>query len=547
MKIFKHISAFAIAALAMLSLASCDEYLDTLPDDRAELDTPEKVRLLFVSAYPGSTMNLINEISSDNVGDNGRGYSSSVLVEELYKFEDVSEEGNDSPYNVWNGFYGSVATVNQGLEALDKMEDTPEIRAIRAEGKLIRAYSMFQLATVFCMAWDPAKADQYLGLPYPLVPEQDINTQYERGTLRQLYEAINKDIEEALPDVDDGIYNIKKYHFNRAAAYAFAARFNLYYLNYEKAIQYATQALGTDPTTVMRNYDGYRDLGRTDFGNKWIRSEEDANLLIIAAYSSSCRYLAWGTSARFNHNSAMASYETYWVAMPWGSGSDANTVIYANKLYGTNQAVYYPSAEEQFEYTDKVAGIGYAHIVDPVFTGDMTILDRAEALTLSGRYDEAVRDINTWITTHCVEEKNGAVRPIVDVDSISRFVERIDYAPRQPDGDRDRTMRKQFHPQGFTVQAGTMENMLQFILHMRRLESMAHGTRFYDVKRYGIEFTHFVSGSDPIYFIAGDLRGAVQIPQTVIAAGLEANPRMSKEEFDAYIEATTPKVEEEEE
>jgi hypothetical protein len=67
------------------------------------------------------------------------------------------------------------------------------------------------------------------------------------------------------------------------------------------------------------------------------------------------------------------------------------------------------------------------------------------------------------------------------------------------------------------------------------------------VKRYGIEFTHFVSGSDPIYFIAGDLRGAVQIPQTVIAAGLEANPRMSKEEFDAYIEATTPKVEEEEE
>ena len=48
MKIYKHISAFALAALAMLSLASCDDYLDTLPDDRAEIDTEEKARQLTV-------------------------------------------------------------------------------------------------------------------------------------------------------------------------------------------------------------------------------------------------------------------------------------------------------------------------------------------------------------------------------------------------------------------------------------------------------------------------------------------------------------------
>ena len=66
------------------------------------------------------------------------------------------------------------------------------------------------------------------------------------------------------------------------------------------------------------------------------------------------------------------------------------------------------------------------------------------------------------------------------------------------------------------------------ILHLRRLETMFQGLRFYDLKRYGIEYTHFIDPADhidPITFKAGDLRGAVQLPQAVINAGVEANPR----------------------
>lgn len=49
--------------------------------------------------------------------------------------------------------------------------------------------------------------------------------------MKELYAKINKDIEEALPLVNDGIYKVPKYHFNKKAAYSFAARFNLYYKN----------------------------------------------------------------------------------------------------------------------------------------------------------------------------------------------------------------------------------------------------------------------------------------------------------------------------
>lgn len=552
----KKIYQMFVMGLGVLALSSCNDYLDKLPDDRAELNTEQKVTQLLVSAYPTVNNHVIMELSSDNVGDNGRSYSSPVICDDLYKFKDTTEESWETPYTVWNGFYQSVATANESLYAISTMGSGPEFKAAMAEAKLIRAFSMFQLAVTFCMSWDEAKADQYLGLPYPLIPEQDINTQYERGTLRQLYEAINKDIEEALPDIElaSQRYKIPKYHFNTKAAYAFAARFNLYYNKLDKAIQYASVVLGNDPTAVMRNYDPYRDLGRADFANKWIRSDEEANLLLLISNSISSRYLSGGYSHRWVHNSTITSYETYWVTMPWGDGSDANSIIYANKLYGTNQCVSFPEYHEEFEYTDKVAGIGYPHVVESAFTGDMTILERAEAYALSGRLNEAVQDINTWIGTHCKDKYEGnqlkqAAPGILTVADIVAFVSKLDYAKRNPEGNRDRSMRKHMHPQGFTIDAegSDQECLLQFILHMKRLETLYHGLRFMDIKRYGIEYAHPMAGESPFYFIRGDIRGAIQLPQAVITAGLEANPRPTAEEIDKFVQDTESEYANEEE
>ena len=49
--------------------------------------------------------------------------------------------------------------------------------------------------------------------------------------------------------------------------------------------------------------------------------------------------------------------------------------------------------------------------------------------------------------------------------------------------------------------------------------------RWNDIKRYGIEYSHARSGKADDELLVNDPRRAVQIPQEVIAAGLEANPR----------------------
>lgn len=522
MKNFKYIALSLVTALA---LTSCNDYLDKLPDDRAEVNTESKVNDLLVSAYPSCVNCLVNEMCTDNVTDNGRSYSTSVLKDELYRFGDITDESNDSPTYLWQVYYASVATANQALLAIEEMGVTETLKAQVAEAKLIRAYSMLQLATTFCMAWNPEKADEYLGLPYPTVPEKSVHNQYERGTLRELYAKINQDIEEALPDVSDTYYTVPKYHFNVKAAYALAARFNLYYMNYEKCVEYASKVLGDAPMSVMRDWAPYEEQAGYDFiGNRYIKTSESANLMLIAAYSVAGRYLCGGSGPRFYHNSAMCSYETVWANAPWGSGSDDNPLYYSNMCYGSNQYVIFPKMIEQFEYTDKVNGTGYPHVVETAFTGDETVLCRAEAYTMLKQYDKAITDMNYWETTHC-RDNDKYTRITLNIDSINSFIEGLDYAPATPETNRDRSMRKQFNPQGFTVSKGTQENLLQTILQMRRLETLYQGLRFYDLKRYGISFTHPISGEDAVVFKAGDLRGAVQLPSDVLQAGLTANPR----------------------
>lgn len=528
----KNLKYIMLSLAVGLSLTSCNDYLDKLPDDRAEVKTESQVKDLLVSAYPSYNNNTIMEMLSDNVSDNGRTYSSTPLKDELYRFQDVDDTGNDSPYKVWNGYYSSVATANQALEYIKEIGGEGSMPALTAEAKLIRAYSMFQLANTFCMAWDPTKADDYMGLPYPTEPAKFIGGQYQRGTLRELYAKINQDIEEALPNVDDNTYSVPKYHFNKKAAYAFAARFNLYYMNYDKCIEYANQVLGSDPTTVMRDFEPYTQFGAQDIGTKYIKSSESANLMLLATYSGEGYYLVYNVYPRFQHNSSVCSYDTFWANAPWGkgSGSDGQKVLlyYANMLYGTNQSVFFPKMMPQMEITDKINQTGYLHVVDPIFTGDETLLCRAEAYALCNdhRYDLAINDINTWIKTHCrAEASDGTKCPVLTEESLNAFMDALDYSPSEIQSWSDLTIRKKLNPQGFTVSAGTEENIINLLLHMRRLETIYQGLRFIDLKRYGIEYSHLVNREEPLLFKAGDKRGAVQLPSDVIQAGLPANPR----------------------
>lgn len=92
-----------------LILAACNDFLDELPDNRTELDTPDKINRLLVSAYPSRSFTRMCEIASDNCDDMGANNpNTSLLLEHNSYWMDMNEAENDSNKNTWQAYYLSL-------------------------------------------------------------------------------------------------------------------------------------------------------------------------------------------------------------------------------------------------------------------------------------------------------------------------------------------------------------------------------------------------------------------------------------------------------
>ena len=76
------------------------------------------------------------------------------------------------------------------------------------------------------------------------------------------------------------------------------------------------------------------------------------------------------------------------------------------------------------------------------------------------------------------------------------------------------------------VISATQLPFINCVLHFRRIETMFDGYRWFDIKRYGIEIEHSIANAAVDKLLYNDERRAIQLPQEVISAGVEANPRL---------------------
>lgn len=511
-----------IALGGALMLSSCDDFLNTLPDNRTEIDSADKMAKMLVSAYPTSTYIMLTEMSSDNAMDNGISYA---LIgqeqEEAYLWQDITTESNDSPKYLWDAHYGAIAAANQVLQQIEEEGSPAAINPHKGEALLCRAYAHFILANLFCMHYDPATAARELGIPYSTRPETEVKPFYERGTLAETYKLIQKDLEDGLPLINDQLYSVPKYHFNVKAAYAFAARFYLYTQQWSKVITAADRVLGTTPTKVLRNWSAITQSASKDVANVYNDPKLACNLMFIPSYSATGYVLgSYTLGERYGQGNAIFTGETaaaYYNdnICPWGR------LAILNQISALETKNNFFKSQVYFEYIDKESGTGYVHYLDIPFRTDETLLCRAEAYAVLGgdeNMDKALADVNLWINTHSTTKSATTLR------EINRFYDGIGYASIE--NTELRSIKKRLNPVGFTVEEGSpQENMLQLILHLRRIELLHDGLRWFDLKRYGIEFAHNRDGNTDIVLKKDDRRRAYQLPQDVISAGLEANPR----------------------
>ncbi len=521
----KHIG-FSILALG-LALTSCDDWLDKLPDNRMELHSPDDVSGLLVSAYPNVHPAYLLEMYSDNTDEcvNPSWTETDRFQSQAYHWEDITETGdNESPQVLWDSHYLAIASANAAIDFIDEQGAPEEYNEQLGEALLCRAYAMFQLSTVFCKAYNPTTASTDLGLPYPLHTESVVGVTYERGTMEELYSKIDADLQRGLPLISSN-YSKPKFHFNTEAANAFAARFYLYKGDFDKAISYATVALGSDPTSKARDWAYYASLGMNQQirPEAWISADEKCNFLLQTVYSE------WGAISgpyiygdKFAHSYRITYDEDIASKGPFGA---ASSVFYQRVWSNTSLAkLFHRKIPYEFEYTDVQAGIGYAHAEYAVFTTEQLLLERAEAYALSGNLQKAVDDYNTIMKIFMKSPKTFTLEQIVEFYNGKEY-----YTPKDP------TVKKHLKKPVYTIGAegSDQEALLQAILHLRRIMELGEGYRMQDVKRYGIVIyrrqtnTSYTISAVTDSLTVDDPRRAIQLPQDVITSGLEPNDRVT--------------------
>lgn len=518
---------FGLCIVALsLGLTSCGDYLDKMPDNRATITTTSDISSILISAYPTAHYAYITEMYSDNIAKeaNPTYTTYNKLEDEAALWRDITyfDPDGDSPYALWEKCYAAIAAANLALESIEKAENKEQLMGQKGEALMCRAYAHWVLASVFCQAYTQTHANTDLGIPYVTKTQESYKDTYTRGTLAETYAAIDKDIQEALPIMNDEHITVPKYHFTKKAALAFATRFYLYYVqpdlsNYDKVIRYANQVLTSSPEAILRDWAtvGAKAINGQVRAMAYTSADDPANLLIYTTYSVWARcYGPYGRAYKYCHDTYIAANQSC-AETPWGARGD---FYFSISRYTGMPKIIMAKMAEYFEYTDAVNGIGTPHIMYPALTSDEVLINRAEAYVMKNDLEKAAADLNLWGTRFYSAGTEKSVSEIVD------FYKNINYytvdAP---------TPKKKIQVD-YAISDGDQESMLQATIAAHRILSLHEGNRLFDVKRFGLKMHRVcVNGSQIIEKIDSmdvrDPRLAIQLPQQVINAGIEKNPR----------------------
>ncbi len=300
---------------------------------------------------------------------------------------------------------------------------------------------------------------------------------------------IEKDLLEGSPLIDDKVYNVPKYHFNRSAANAFATRFYLFKKDYNKVIQYANQAVpGNSFASNLRpwntTYKNITDV--TELFKIYTRATENANLLLVETAS------LWSRNYYADRYGMDNTKQNQILPRPDRVSGGIFSYSQYCIIECTHQLV--PKIDEYFVRVSVNASIGNAYVMVPLFTVEEVLFNRAEAYTYLNNTTAAIADLNTFaskrIDNYSATTHNITATKINDAFSTS------------------------------DLQAG----LINAILYYRRAEFIHEGMRWFDILRYEIPVTHS-SGGTQVVLTKDHPHRVFQIPPTTEQSGLQPNPR----------------------
>jgi starch-binding outer membrane protein, SusD/RagB family len=475
------VSIFGLYSL----LIGCDDFLEKNPDNRVDLDTTEKAAKLLTNAY-SSAAYTFTEWMGDNVTYTFGTFKLPEHVQAYY-WQDVIPDNQDTPTYFWTATYDAIAHANEVLAIIDNLPgEQARKNAVRGEALLARAYGHFMLVNLFAKHYNHQTALNDRGIPYVEEPETEFIKKYNRHTVDEVYDKIERDLKQGLSLVDGRYYaNSGKYHFTRNAALAFASRFYLFKNDPDNCIQYSSEMLGNNPDvfvkdlpTILATY-----ANTEEFLRLFTSPDDQSNLLLIRNITN------YPVTVGFWPDISMINL--LYNRNPWNAQDVRRSVRYPLFVRGNN-GIAVGKYEFLFERSSLTSNVGLYYTIMPAFRGEEVLLNRAEAYVAKGSFTQALADLQVYIN------KRYEQKPTVTLTTLRNY-----------------------------YQTTSNETAVRsFILDERRKEFIHEGLRWFDIKRFNFPVQHITEAGSLITLEAADPRKILQIPKAAIdIGGLEPNPR----------------------
>lgn len=265
----------------------------------------------------------------------------------------------------WWYEYEKIYYANAVLETVEKIEMTPgnsdQWKRIRGSALFFRATGHYNLVKLFAKLYDVASAATDPGIP--VKTSADINIKATRGNVKAVYDQIIADLVEAKPLLP--VLPDFKTRPSQTSTEAYLSDVYLTMSNYDKALEFATAALGHQNTLL--NY----------------------NTLTTTVNAPFTRF-----NAEVIFHSNMLSY-----GMLSATSSFADTILYQSYTANDLRKVLF--------FRDRGVGLGFTfkgsyNQNSVYFTGiatDELYLIRSECYARKNNLTEAMNDLNTLLRT----------------------------------------------------------------------------------------------------------------------------------------------------
>jgi tetratricopeptide (TPR) repeat protein len=241
-KLLKNLSILAI--LLAITFSGCKKFIDIIPKGSKIPTTFADYEAFIRNEYDNHTTDVSQAILLLNDRfETTANLNYYQLYAANYNWDESANRItlNNADERAYYNSYKTINTSNLLIENLNAAtEGTPAQKAeLIAQAKVLRSISYYILSNYYADTYEEANASTKKSVP--LITSANIEAPYTQVTIKEIYDFMLKDIEDAIPSLK--ATSATPLHPNLGAAYALKARIYLTMGDYSNALAAANEAL----------------------------------------------------------------------------------------------------------------------------------------------------------------------------------------------------------------------------------------------------------------------------------------------------------------